>query len=211
MNRKIVLTTVSSLLLLLPICILFIDRPLAEWLNTIGRTLTRISTKVLTILEVIFGFTISKYLYGAILWFAAIVVRVTDKSWHRARLFLFIGTTHIVSRLVAGVLKNVFHRSRPFQYIQDKGIADFFAEGGSSFPSGHVAHFFGLFLPLVFLFPKYKWWWLLLPFFVLLQRVLQNDHYLGDAIASLVIAYIFTCTFYFVFKIDNVVTDKVIN
>jgi membrane-associated phospholipid phosphatase len=203
MNKKALLINTLGLLLLTVICILFIDRPLAEWLQSNAASARGETTRVLGVIEIIFGFTVSKYLYGFMLLLIAIVVRVMDKNWKRASVFLFIGSTHIVSRLTAGILKNVFHRSRPFQYLEDKNIADFFTDGGSSFPSGHVAHFFGLFLPLIFLYPKYKWLLLLLPLFVLSQRVSVNDHYLGDAAASVLIAYLFTYLFYFVFKINK--------
>lgn len=203
MNRKPVLITVLSLLLLLAICIFMIDRPVAIWIENKGTSLERVTSAIISVIEIGFGFTISKYLYGFALLLAGFIMRAADKNWRRANLFFFVAATHIISRLTAGVLKNVFHRSRPFEYLENKEVADFFTEAGSAFPSGHVAHFFGLFLPLVFLFPKYTWLWLLLPFFVLIQRVVANDHYPGDTVASVLIAYLSTWLFYRVFKIEK--------
>jgi membrane-associated phospholipid phosphatase len=66
--------------------------------------------------------------------------------------------------------------------------------------SAHTAHFFGLFLPILTLYPKYKWL-LILPVFVALSRIIANDHYLSDVAAGIYISILFTWLFVKVFKI----------
>ena len=112
------------------------------------------------------------------------------------------GAALVLSRLVAGVLKNVFDRSRPYVFVNDNSVNDFFYTGGSSFPSGHAAHFFGLFLPLMVLFPRYKWALLVIPVFVAVQRVIANDHYISDVLGGALIALLFTYIFQQLFKIQ---------
>jgi membrane-associated phospholipid phosphatase len=80
-------------------------------------------------------------------------------------------------------LKNVFLRTRPFQ-----GEDKFFVEGGSSFPSGHAAHFWGLFFAIAIAFPRLRIPFLILAIFVSIARVVVNDHYVGDVIGSAAIA-----------------------
>jgi membrane-associated phospholipid phosphatase len=121
-----------------------------------------------------------------------------------AWMLLFIATTHLVTRVTAGTLKNVFTRLRPFEVIE-AGNWDwnFFGERGSSFPSGHSAHFWGLFFPLAFLFPRYRWPLLLIPLFISVARVGVNDHWTSDVIASIAIAAILTLAFIWLFRMKE--------
>jgi membrane-associated phospholipid phosphatase len=97
----------------------------------------------------------------------------------------FLGSTHLVCRVTAGVLKEVFHRLRPFEVIQ-AGNWDwnFFGSHGNAFPSGHSAHFWGLFFPLAFLFPRYRFLFAIAPVFITVARVGVNDHWCSDVLAS---------------------------
>jgi membrane-associated phospholipid phosphatase len=102
-----------------------------------------------------------------------------------------------------GALKNVFHRLRPFQVIQ-AGNWDwkFFGDQGSSFPSGHSAHFWGLFFPLLFLFPRYRLPLLIIPVFISIARVGVNDHWCSDVIASAAVAALLTLFFIWLFRMQ---------
>src|SRR5438045_7254340 len=125
-------------------------------------------------------------------------------------MLLFIGAPHVVTRLVAGVLKNVFHRLRPFEVIQ-AGNWDwkFFGDQGSSFPSGHSAHFWGLFFPLLFLFPRYRLPLLIVPVFISVARVGVNDHWCSDVIASAGLAALFTLAFIWVFRMQGRISASI--
>jgi membrane-associated phospholipid phosphatase len=118
-----------------------------------------------------------------------------------AWMLLFIATIHLVTRVTAGTLKNVFARLRPFEVIE-AGNWDwnFFGERGSAFPSGHSAHFWSLFFPLAFLFPRYRWPLLIIPLFISVARVGVNDHWCSDVIASAAIAALLTLAFIWIFR-----------
>ena len=58
----------------------------------------------------------------------------------------------------------------------------------TSFPSGHVAFYAGLFLPLMMLAPRLSPLWAIPPAFVAVARVLDHDHYVSDVTASLALA-----------------------
>ena len=120
-----------------------------------------------------------------------------------AWMVLFIGATHVVTRLTTGLLKDVFHRLRPFEVIK-AGTWDwrFFGDQGSSFPSGHSAHFWGLFFPLLFLFPRYRLPLLIIPVFISIARIGVNDHWCSDVIASAGLAALFTLVFIRVFPMQ---------
>jgi membrane-associated phospholipid phosphatase len=67
--------------------------------------------------------------------------------------------------------------------------------GGSSFPSGHTAFYFGLFLPLAWLFPRHHTAWMFVPVFIALARINANDHYLADVCTSIVLCCLLTLAF----------------
>lgn len=191
----ILLLTVSILF-----SIQFVDRPLALALDGHLRGTKLLLSQIISGLEWITGFNISKYLLGIVILSVGVVLYLARLTRDVSKYFFFIGATHLVSRLVAGTLKNVFLRSRPYEFLENQGTRDFFVEGGSSFPSGHVAHFFSLFIPLLFIWPRSWFFILLLPSIVSMQRVISNDHYLSDALASILIAYMFTLAFLKLFQ-----------
>lgn len=192
--------TIGILLAATVLSVLFVDRPLAVFLDNHGKSLKPLFNRTVEGIEMVSGFTVSQFLLGGILLALGIALWIKDKSRSRANLFLLVGLAHTCSRLLAGTLKNVFHRSRPSEYLSNHSISDFCTGTGNSFPSGHTAHFFSLFIPLILLFPKYKWSLLVVPVFVAIQRVLSGDHYLGDVLAGTLIAYLFSIVFMIAIK-----------
>src|SRR5436190_9467674 len=122
---------------------------------------------------------------------------------------LFIGSTQCTTRVIAGTLKGVFERLRPFEVIQ-AGDWDwkFFSGHGNSFPSGHSAHFWGLFFPLAYLFPRYRIPLSIIPLFISVARVGVNDHWCSDVIVSMAIAAIVTLLFIAIFRMKPVQNAK---
>ena len=166
------LAVVAAALVALTLLCLLVDAPLAS--------------APMTAIEYAFGFPVSKWLTGFALLLIAAVLFFIPRWRPAAWLFLFIGLSQLTTRLIAGVLKNVFERNRPYQ------AAGWFVDGGSSFPSGHAAHFWGLFFALAIAFPRTRIPALVLAVFVSLSRVLVNDHYLSDVVASAAIAAMVT-------------------
>ena len=105
--------------------------------------------------EWLFGFRVSTYLSGAVLIIAGVVAR----AWKRvtvAQTLFFIGLVHLTARFLTGIMKTPFSRLRPFEALVNGNWHDtWFAAVGNSFPSGHAVHFWGLFFPLVILFPRF--------------------------------------------------------
>jgi membrane-associated phospholipid phosphatase len=194
------ITLSAFFLTIIIISIFFIDRSLAIFIRNNLGSINETITPAILFIETAFGFTISKYLFGFIAILVGLIFYTRNRNFNTAKLFFFVGLTHIASRLTAGILKNLFLRVRPYEYLNSgDSTKDFFSEG-SSFPSAHTAHFFGLFLPILTLYPKYKWL-LILPVFVALSRIIANDHYLSDVAAGIYISILFTWLFVKVFKI----------
>jgi membrane-associated phospholipid phosphatase len=178
----------------------FVDRPLALTIDGHLKGTKLLLQQVVSALEWITAFNVSKYLLGGLILLAGIVLYLMPLTRTISGYFFFIGATHLASRFAAGMLKNVFLRSRPSEFVENNEIRDFFVDGGSSFPSAHVAHFFSLFIPLLFIFSRNRFWVLIIPIVVAIQRVLSNDHYLSDVLAGVLIAYLFSLAFLNLFQ-----------
>jgi membrane-associated phospholipid phosphatase len=156
------------------VAVLWIDRPLASAMAPVAFLRTAVDG-----IENVFGFSVSKWLTGAVLVVAGLALFVFRRRL--AWMLLFAGLSQLTTRLIAGMLKNVFLRPRPFEG------GDFFTTG-SSFPSGHAAHFWPLYFAAAIAFPRLRWPLLVLALFVSVARVAVNDHYVGDVTASVAIA-----------------------
>lgn len=190
-------------LLLTVLSIFLIDQPIAAFVQRAGGRESKVLQEGTHWLEIASGFPIARYFLAYLLLGAAALLFIAKSTRLAAWMLLFIGSTHLVTRLVAGGLKNVFHRLRPFEVIQ-AGNWDwkFFGDQGTSFPSGHSAHFWGLFLPLLFLFPRYRLPLLVVPVFITIARVGVNDHWGSDVIASAGLAALLTLIFIWLFRMQ---------
>jgi membrane-associated phospholipid phosphatase len=184
--------------------IFLLDQPIAAFVQRVGGRESKILQEGTHWLEIASGFPIARYFLAYLLLGAAALLFIAKSTRLAAWMLLFIGSTHLITRVVAGVLKNVFHRLRPFEVIQ-AGNWDwkFFGDQGSSFPSGHSAHFWGLFLPLLFLFPRYRLPLLIIPVFISIARIGVNDHWCSDVIASAGLAALFTLIFIWLFRMQR--------
>ena len=199
--RELVAYRITLFLSLITISIIQVDRPLAIFIDTHLTALQEPFRKILSGIEFLSEYPFSRYIIAALILGAALFLYLRDKSIGRAKIFFFMGAVVVSSRLVTAVLKIVFDRSRPFVFLNDRSIHDFFS-GGDSFPSGHATNYFSFFLPLIVLVPRYKWVLIILPTFIALQRVVVNEHYLSDVLAGILIASIMTLLFQRIFKIS---------
>jgi membrane-associated phospholipid phosphatase len=141
-------------------------------------------------LEIVSGFRLSKWTTGAALLLLALACFVLRKL-PAARVLVLV--VQLVTRLVAGVLKGLLPRLRPFEVLGAGGWdSQWFQTYGSSFPSGHAAHFWGLFFPLALVRPRLAIWFLPVPLFISAARIAVNDHFLSDVAASTAIVALVT-------------------
>jgi membrane-associated phospholipid phosphatase len=166
--------------------VLFIDRPLARALEP-SVPQARVATgPAMHGIEVAFGFPVSKFLTGAVILGVAVALFPFRRFRGVAWLLTLFALAQLTTRLVAGVVKNVFLRPRPYEALQS-GSWDFFTTG-SSFPSGHAAHFWPFYFVAALAFPRLRIPFLLLALAVSISRVVVNDHFAGDVVASAAIA-----------------------
>lgn len=204
MNRRQLLIFALVAIVLTFFGIFLLDQPIAAFVQRVGGRQSPILQEGTRWLEIAVGYPIHRFFLPYLLLGAAALLFIARSTRHLAWILLFVGSTHLVTRLVGGVLKNVFNRLRPFEVIE-AGNWDwhFFGDRGSSFPSGHSALFWSLFLPLVFLFPRYRLPLLIIPVFITIARVGVNDHWCSDVIAAAGLAALFTLFFAWIFRMKT--------
>lgn len=131
---------------------------------------------------------ISNFLPGALLLAAAALLLALRRTRAFGWPLFYLALVQAVATVTADLAKPQLGRLRPFEAAAAPGAADTWFVGANSFPSGHVAFYAGLFLPLIVLVPRWALLWALPPLFVAAARVLENDHYLSDVAASLALA-----------------------
>ena len=204
MNQRLIKYSFLIGLVLAVLSIFFFDRPIAAFVQRTGGRDSALLQQGTQWLEIASGFPIGRYFLSLVLLGAAALLFIARSTRIAAWMFLFVACTHLVTRVTAGVLKKVFHRLRPFEVIA-AGNWDwkFFGGEGSSFPSGHSAHFWGLFFPLLFLFPRFRLPLLIIPVFISIARIGVNDHWCSDVIASAALAALMTLLFVRLFRMEE--------
>jgi membrane-associated phospholipid phosphatase len=204
MNRRQLIWAFLIAVVLTVLSIFLFDQPIAAFVQRAGGRESKVLQEGTHWLEIASGFPITRYFLAYLLLGGAALLFMAKSTRPAAWMLLFVGSTHLVTRLVAAVLKNIFQRLRPFEVIQ-AGNWDwkFFTGHGNSFPSGHSAHFWGLFFPLLFLFPRYRLPLLVIPVFISIARIGVNDHWCSDVIASAGLAALFTVVFIWLFRMQR--------
>ena len=202
MNKRLLVYSALVAFLLMAASMAFFDKALATFAYTSGGRSSVVLQGGTRILEVASGFPISRYALSFALLAVAAALAAWRSTRHAAWLVLFVGSSQLATRLIVSALKETFGRLRPFEVIAN-GTWDphAFFQHGNAFPSGHTAHFWGLFFPLAFLFPRYRWPLLIVPFFIAVARVGVNDHWCSDVVGSIGIAALVTLLFVWLFRI----------
>jgi membrane-associated phospholipid phosphatase len=201
MNRRLIRYSILVSLALTLLSIFFFDQPIAAFVQRVGGRSSTILQQGTSFLEVISGFPIARYALTYALLIAGLILSFWQSTRSAAWMLLFIACAQFVTRIAAGTLKGVFERLRPFEVIQaGDWDSKFFSGHGNSFPSGHGAHFWGLFFPLAFLFPRYRIPLVIIPLFISVARVGVNDHWCSDVLGSIAIAAAITLFFIWIFR-----------
>jgi membrane-associated phospholipid phosphatase len=184
----------TALLGVVLICTLWLDRPLALWLHEHAAALVAPARAFTDAMTRIVQPALPKWAHPlAIAVIGALLAWRGGIAWARP-LWLTAGVL-LATRLTVAALKGVFERVRPYDYLAQPTLNDFFVAGHDSFPSGHSAVYMGLLLPPALLFARARAALIALAAVCALARVLEGDHYLGDVTASALIALLLTILF----------------
>jgi membrane-associated phospholipid phosphatase len=181
-NRKRLLAAMTGWVIAIAIATVF-DRDAAQWARRSGIELWlhhHSTVKEIFKAPGFFPFTLC----------VAVLVAALHRHHLRAGLFL------IVAAIPAGlnqVSKWILGRTRPFTDIHGKvdELTPFtfhplpgFTAKNLSFPSGHAALAFATAAALSILIPRWRWAFYVLAACVAAERVLENAHWLSDAVAA---------------------------
>jgi membrane-associated phospholipid phosphatase len=130
----------------------------------------------------------SQLMLGAIFIALGLVLALARNLSPLSRSLVFAGAVQLATIEAAWWIKDVFGRLRPHQLIERNDWSHIWFAGGNSFPSGHNAFFWGLFLPLAYLYPKYTIVFLIIPVFIAFARIDENYHFLSDVLGGIALA-----------------------
>ena len=199
MSKRSLAWTAGIALVAALISAFLIDRNLAQAVRQWGIESAGVIVHLREFLDVLTGSTvggsyrgISHLLLGLGLVAIGLLWLIARRSSMTARALLFTGIVQLGTIEASSFLKGVFGRLRPYQLLEHNDWSHVWFAGGNSFPSGHVAFFWGLFLPLAYLFPKYRLGLLVIPVFIAIARIDENVHFLSDVLGSIALAALVT-------------------
>jgi membrane-associated phospholipid phosphatase len=137
-------------------------------------------------------FGLGQLMLGVALIALGLILALAHSISFHARALVFAGAVQIATIEAAWWAKDWFGRLRPHQLIERNDWTHIWFAGGSSFPSGHNAFFWGLFLPLAYLYPKYRLPLLIIPVFIAFARIDENYHFLSDVLGGIALAALIT-------------------
>ncbi len=193
MSYRVIAWTGITALLLMMVGLLVVDRPLAIWIHTSGIEGTAVFRLGLAGLDKLAGIHVSYWLAAVVLAVAGAIGLVIDRRSRIAKSLLAATAVNVVTIGTMMLGKNLFGRLRPSEILQSGDWMHTWFVGGGSFPSGHAAFYFGLFLPLAAACrPLWlRMLFLAVPVYVSLARMDLARHFLSDLAASAVMAAMF--------------------
>ncbi|QJB55281.1 phosphatase PAP2 family protein [Pseudodesulfovibrio sp. zrk46] len=183
MDRTLLKTLMALVLtaLLIALCYLFVDRPIAEAAFGLKHTFWHSLAKYIS--QAANHFFVNILVAIALIYGAVDTIRngSSDKSRH----LLYMGLTVASAMLIGDVFKEICGRARP-PLLFEKGIYGFFPMAGDylhfSFPSGHTLRIFSSMVALGYVLPKLRYPALCLAGAVGASRVLALKHYPSDVL-----------------------------
>jgi membrane-associated phospholipid phosphatase len=162
--------------------ILTIDQPVARALA--GWEPIDAWREVMTVLEYAIGLPVFRW-FSAIVLVVAMLVTMAVPRWRRfTPTWIVLAATHVLTQVATSHLKEATSRLRPSQWLALGGEGDtFFQPKGVAFPSGHVALFGSLVIPLVVVFPRLRPL-IAIVVFVMAARVVAHAHWISDVVAT---------------------------
>ncbi|HLL23864.1 MAG TPA: phosphatase PAP2 family protein [Kofleriaceae bacterium] len=166
------------------VCMLAVDKPVARVLG--GYEPSAVWDNGIALLEWTLGLPVLRLFSSLALVVGMLVVMTVPRLRGWAPAWIVVAGTHVVCRFLTVHIKDATGRLRPAEWLAQGGEGTFFREG-IAFPSGHVALFASILVPLAILAPRTRPL-LLVVVFVSLARIAVNAHFVSDALGSITLA-----------------------
>ena len=205
MNRRLVLWTAAIAAALMLIGLAGLDVPLARAIRASGLENAAIFRVGLDALDTALGVHVWFWLAGTVCIAAGAIGLLLPRLPLPPRLSPALLTAGLVQVATIATMiqgKNAFGRMRPIALFESGDWSRIWFAGGGSFPSGHGAFYFGLFLPLAAI-ARPLWLratLLAIPTYVVIARIDLARHFLSDVMASTLIAAVYALVASFVLR-----------
>lgn len=197
MDRRLLLWTAVVAALLVALGILWLDRPLVEFVRAAGIEQARVFALGLAALDAVSGIAVWVWGIGCVTLAVGLAGFAFRRNERWPRVLIVAALTQFATIVAMMFAKDFFGRVRPHQVLESGDWSTIWFAGGSSFPSGHSAFYFGLLLPLAAACPI-RWLRIVLiaiPVYVVFARLDLHKHFLSDVAASAWIAAILALIF----------------
>ncbi len=200
MSKRTLAWMAGSTAIVALISILLFDRPLALAVHGSGFENAATVVQIREFLDIFTGrglvgshMALGQLLLGALFVVVGLLWIVLQRKSPTGRALVFAGAVQLATIEIAWLIKEYFGRLRSYQQIITAGDwSHIWFAGGNSFPSGHNAFFWGLFLPLAYQFPKFRIPLLVIPVFIAFERIDENYHFLSDVLSAIALAALTT-------------------
>lgn len=194
MSRRFLLASMLIAGLCMLAGLFVLDGPVVRWIHASRIANAPLFVHGLDALDALFGIHVSYWLAPAatILAGATLLAFARNRMLRRKFALALLGSGLVQAATIGLMMlgKSAFGRMRPIAWIESGELSPLWYVGGGSFPSGHSAFYFGLFLPLAAAAPR-AWQrgiLLAIPLFVISARVDMGKHFPSDVAASALIA-----------------------
>lgn len=201
MSKKALVLTFAVCVVLALISVFAFDRMIALGVHNSGIERAAIVVRLREFFDIFTGRGVAllgnhvglgQLMLGALFIALGLVLALARRLRPLAGALVFAGGVQLATIEAAWWIKDFFGRLRPHQLIERNDWSHIWFAGGNSFPSGHNAFFWGLFLPLAYLFPRYRIPFLVIPVFIAFARIDENYHFLSDVLGGIALAALIT-------------------
>ena len=181
--RRITFILLAAVVIVGPVSYFFIDRPIAEFINT--HLTDNLKQFVQHITDTGDWLMV---LFAAI----AFTGRVVFKNKLVFRQFLFPLLAAIVAGIITSALKGIVGRWRPGAFFQEGKVYGFspFGNNHGSWPSGHSSGIMAMMTAIAILFPKLRIPCFAIAILIGSSRIVLAAHFSGDVFAGLILGYL---------------------
>jgi len=201
MSKKALVLTFAICAVLALISIFTFDRMIALGVHNSGIERADIVVRLREFFDIFTGrgvallgsnVALGQFMLAALFIALGLVLALARRTSLHGRALVFAGVVQIATLEAAWWIKAFFGRLRPHQLIERNDWTHIWFAGGNSFPSGHNAFFWGLFLPLAYMYPKLRIPLLIIPVFIAFARIDENYHFLSDVLGGIALAALIT-------------------
>ncbi|MEO7916794.1 MAG: phosphatase PAP2 family protein [Dokdonella sp.] len=196
MNHRLLLIVALLAAALAGVGLVGLDYPLAHWIHDSSIRDLGVFRHGLHGLDTLFGMELWYWLASTVAVVLGLLALIPTFRVPRrvASALIVAGLVQFATLHTMILMKGHFGRLRPHQLFESGVWDPIWHAGGGSFPSGHSAFYFGLFLPLA-AFATRGWQRALLlavPLFAVLGRLDMLRHFLSDVATSAMIAALYS-------------------